>query len=339
MATEVIRSIKASGGDYATIALWTAAIPANLVTADEQWTGELYNETYAETVSISGHTVDATRFIKLSVASGQRHNGKQGTGAVINPSAGSTGTGISISDQYTVIEWLELTDWGSSGWMSSGIVINADNCTIRFNIVHDEVADNSGSGISYGGGSNCKIYRNIVYETGTPTMRNGIHDGNGWFSGNIVNNNTVHNFSENCIHKDVADVNTTYQNNCATNPGSGFSCFAIGSGASTASNNLSSDATAPGTSAQINKSASNQFISISGTYDLRLKAGADCIDNGANLGSPYDTGIQGNAVTGTWDIGADELIPEGQPINLKHQCIPFFGSRNWRNPFSTIVRS
>ena len=32
------------------------------------------------------------------------------------------------------------------------------------------------------------------------------------------------------------------------------------------------------------------------------------IDNGTDLGSPYDVDIDGVARTGSWDIGADEYV-------------------------------
>lgn len=69
MATTVTRTI-GSGGDYATIAAWWAAIPANLLTADEVHIGQLLNQEFTAVPTFSGKTVDATRYIELTAAPG-----------------------------------------------------------------------------------------------------------------------------------------------------------------------------------------------------------------------------------------------------------------------------
>lgn len=74
MATQVIKSVGATGRDYSTLTLAIAALPSNLVTADQQWTFQLYAD--AEFVSsasylLSGITVDATRYVEITAAAGQ----------------------------------------------------------------------------------------------------------------------------------------------------------------------------------------------------------------------------------------------------------------------------
>ncbi len=81
MAVEVIvKSIGSAGGrDYATIAAWLAACPADLTTggADGQgriWRGELYNDgeiTLAAALSLPTVTSSATQYIELTAAAGQ----------------------------------------------------------------------------------------------------------------------------------------------------------------------------------------------------------------------------------------------------------------------------
>jgi hypothetical protein len=44
VVTVVRKSIGSNGRDYATIAAWFAAIPGNIVTLDQEWIGELYND-------------------------------------------------------------------------------------------------------------------------------------------------------------------------------------------------------------------------------------------------------------------------------------------------------
>jgi hypothetical protein len=74
MPTVQTKSVGATARDYATPALFEAAIPADIVSTDEQWIGECYNDAeFSSTSSIdfSGHTCDATRNIILRPASGE----------------------------------------------------------------------------------------------------------------------------------------------------------------------------------------------------------------------------------------------------------------------------
>lgn len=75
MATDVISKIGASNSpttmDYSTIQAWEDASPADLVAADQRWIGECYNQgTLTGIFTISGETVDSTRYIYLRAATG-----------------------------------------------------------------------------------------------------------------------------------------------------------------------------------------------------------------------------------------------------------------------------
>lgn len=50
------------------------------------------------------------------------------------------------------------------------------------------------------------------------------------------------------------------------------------------------------------------FEDVTGDLDLHIKASTSVIDQGNDLGSPYDYDIDNEEVTGTWDIGADEYF-------------------------------
>lgn len=76
MATVVVKTIGTGGGrDYSSIATWMAACPADLVTADQVYRGEVYNDSEfvvsAQQSIGSGVTTDATRYIELTAAAGQ----------------------------------------------------------------------------------------------------------------------------------------------------------------------------------------------------------------------------------------------------------------------------
>jgi len=71
MAT-VTKSIGATGRDYATIALWDAFVPADLVTAGDSHVGEMYNDAeFTGGTDIGAHTTDSTHTMTLTAASGQ----------------------------------------------------------------------------------------------------------------------------------------------------------------------------------------------------------------------------------------------------------------------------
>jgi len=79
MTTTIIKTVgnggSANGYDYGDFNAFSSAVPANLVTADEQWIAEVY-ATHGELVftssqAITGKTTDATRNIIVRAASGQ----------------------------------------------------------------------------------------------------------------------------------------------------------------------------------------------------------------------------------------------------------------------------
>ena len=78
MTTTIVKSIgTAAGRDFTTIQAWADACPANLVTVDQVWEGQLYNDSEfvvsssADAYKIDGKTTDATRFLRLTTGPGQ----------------------------------------------------------------------------------------------------------------------------------------------------------------------------------------------------------------------------------------------------------------------------
>lgn len=76
MTTTVTHSIGTSSRDYSTIQAWEDACPANLVTSDEIWKGECYNDSEfggsgINVCNFSGTTTDTSRYYWLTCAAGQ----------------------------------------------------------------------------------------------------------------------------------------------------------------------------------------------------------------------------------------------------------------------------
>jgi hypothetical protein len=76
-----IRTVKASGGDYSSLAAWEAGEQADLVSLDETRIADCSSLADTSAVSVTGWTTDATRRIVIRAASGERHGGKWNTSA------------------------------------------------------------------------------------------------------------------------------------------------------------------------------------------------------------------------------------------------------------------
>lgn len=126
MPTTVTKSIGTSSRDYSTLQSWEDACPANLVSADQIWKGECYNDSeFSAGVTISGQTTDSTRYVWLTAAAGQsfQDNANVRTNALAYSVANGVGITsstaqnyvVDASSQYTRIDRLQVktTTWGS----------------------------------------------------------------------------------------------------------------------------------------------------------------------------------------------------------------------------------
>lgn len=96
MPTTVVSSIGTTGRDYSTLQAWEDACPANLVTSDQIWKGECYNDSeFTAGLVMSGTTTDATRYQWLTVAAG--HSFKDNASVRENALFYSQANGVGIS--------------------------------------------------------------------------------------------------------------------------------------------------------------------------------------------------------------------------------------------------
>ena len=130
MATQVIKSVGATGRDYATWQLACAAYPLDLVAADENWIFEFHNdaefdfqvnEAYLSSGTGTPRTIiaDATRTVTFRTAAGQgirdhankgtnpiRYDQSKGVGVVVGQGAGSGGLFVDIP--YATIDGIQF---------------------------------------------------------------------------------------------------------------------------------------------------------------------------------------------------------------------------------------
>ena len=332
-ASQLKKTICPSACDYTSLQAAVAAQAQNLVAADK-WLDLEINGTWASAdttaVNITGYTTDATRYINIYTTGAARHAGIYSTSKyLLSTTLAGAGSAIIVNAGYTTINGLIINVIMAAAYSTyNGIQIpdGISPNTIKNNIVRlqSTVTYNGlGTGIisscSSGAAKTNYIYNNIVYGwlKGLGITNQVAVDIRSYDYRTITNyfyNNTIYNNDIGVLDTvgTASSTNTSYlKNNISVSSLS--SDFTIGT-TSTAnmSNNLSSDASAPGASSLTSKTAANQFTSVgAGTEDLRLKAGADAIDTGATLSAPYDYGIAGNARSGSFDIGADEYVAAG----------------------------
>ena len=128
---------------YTSLAGWETGRQGDLVGENRREIGVAYNDVPLAAVIIDGSTTDPARYLKLTVAPGQRHLGRAGTGVVLNNGA-SLAPAIRILDEFVTVEWFEIR--GGSGTGAHGIEIAAginpaNLVTVADNVIHDTGGD------------------------------------------------------------------------------------------------------------------------------------------------------------------------------------------------------
>lgn len=332
MAT-VTKTIGTSSRDYSTITAWEADLDSSSMMggvygSGDAAIGECYGDSdFDEKVTIDGGVSIGLASVKLTVPEAQRHDGTEGSGVVIQYSGTSTPSFVLKRSTLTV-EWIEfdLSSAGSGVLSCVNFGSNAHtNVFFKNNIIHDLVNQSGDvNGIYIYGTGNSSNTRhclnNIIYNIkDSNDSAFGIRFATSNYAANIYNN-TVYfvetgGGSEDAYCISIEDTEAVVKNNIAARPVGGDNLCFGGSGFSGATTdyNLSTDSTATGTNSVTGEAYDDLFLSTGvGTEDLRLKAGADAIGAGVDLGtSPtgVNIDIEGrdrDAQGDTWDIGADQ---------------------------------
>ncbi len=116
-----------SGGDYTTLQAWEDAAPANLVTSDEIWRGEIkasfsFTTSNANAVTIAGSTADATRYKELTVEAGGAWCDNTANALTFDSSKGAYisvaqgySTVIDVNENYARLSRLQIEALSNSG--------------------------------------------------------------------------------------------------------------------------------------------------------------------------------------------------------------------------------
>jgi len=293
---------------YNTIQTWENDRDGNLVSENRNEVGVCYKDgTFTAGATINDSTTDATHYMRLTVAQGQRHDGTAGSGVKIDPNPAANG--ITASDAYTIVEWLEIAFFCGNDDDRDGVNINANYVTVRNNLIHDDVYWGAAHGIYSNQATSPVIYNNIIYGGsasnnfsagiyvremgGTPKIYNntvydaGVGIWTYWSSNPDVRNNLSYNNSGGDFYAqtDSWDANSDY--------------------------NFSKDDSAPGGNSIHGDTDVKTPDFISTTEDsenLHLQSSSDAIDAATPLSGTLTADADNDArpLGSQWDIGADE---------------------------------
>jgi len=327
-------TVCASGCDYDVLNDAVTDLETNCASPTSPLSIEITSSlTDTTAVAISGITTDATNTLTIFTSGNARHNGTSASGYKLSV---TNGTAITIASDYVTIDGLILNNVGSNsnGDGRYGVYINTvTGCVIKNNVAFfsGTVASTSDSWAGIYANHTTQatrtyyIYNNIVYGyqgSGGTGWRGIAIDMGLNYSGKTIYlyGNTVYDCQHYGIFLTTRNTNSVYMANNISVDNTNVD-FGEGTYAPTYAvedYNLSSDLTASGANSLTEVPASDLFTSITGgSEDLRLKAGADAIDQGTDLGSPYNVDIKGTSRTGTWDIGADEYVSAGTPTGFQ----------------------
>ena len=315
--------------DHMTFTLWEAADGDGDGLGNDDVTGTVFNDSvFDETFTINFSALS----ILLTSPVGERHTGIINTGSRLIRTA--TSSNIVTITVPTTWEFFDI----SSNSNETRKIIEAETSAIlnifKNMFLHDTDSgvDNIAVGLS---GANIRCTNLGIYRLKTTRATSSqcvaYQDTGG--NPNIFElfNCTGHSFINDngtgkCVGADLdRDLSNRIIKNCLLTDTSGTSSGIIadynsdaGEASIVANNNLSSDATAFGSSPQINKSADDIYVNkAAGSEDLRQKAGSPSIDNGVILGtSPTDVERDINELNRdtdpqgpSTDIGFHEFVP------------------------------
>jgi len=289
---EVIKTIKPTAGDYATLSAWEAgeqrALASGEVAVAEcyMFAGGLNNQ-----CTFDGWTfADATSRIVVRAATGNRHNGVAGAGFYLTRAAVVVSVTVAASHNVD-FEYLEIDGAGYSGDLIriSAATINSNAAGL---ILHDASTSYAVSGAT----SNVGVWSNVIsYNCGRGYNSGGT-------SGLVANNWTVYGGAYGILRAKTINCGCFGQTTtCFLQPAAGSDY------------NVSSDATAPGTNKATGKTAYTDYFVDPANGDFHLKDTSLNLFglSGTDLSATFTTDIDGVIRTFPFDIGADQYVAAG----------------------------
>lgn len=325
MPTTQTKTVKSSGGDYSGIIAYEAAEQADLPAGDLIKQAECYtfedNLGTAVFGTFDGWTTDSTRYIRVYAASGHQHSCKANTGYRI--AFDGFGQGFDMREANMRVEGVGFKsfDAGSSPGDRAFHIETAASGDIRISKcwINTFTNDDAFIRVFNGSTSGLRIFNNMTSSvTGGSSPMNGIT----WQS-----NGTLYIYSNTLVGHDMPGfvgliqeeagftATVVLKNNLCDrgpNPNADAAAYLLGDATTTGStNNLSDDATAPGSNAQTSKAPA--YVNENAGYLRLASTGSDGINQGADLSADANIAISDD-IFGTarpqgasYDIGAAEF--------------------------------
>lgn len=316
--TEYVKTVDPNGSaDYTSLNLWEDGEDAlyssgDVAIADCRRTGATKDTT---AVTISGWTAGVIP--KIIVNPLYRHDGKW---------PGADGNTLNSQGNYVAMHY-SGSEYAAN--LTSGI---ANLCIDGLCFIGKSEADTRGGGISFNGAGmvveNCLFHnfqgvssRAAIYTDYAGAgciIRNCAFDNLTAYAINVDMNVSIHN----CTAYDTRGFRIRENRtpapiirNCVSlAPKDTYACFSAASGSwgTGSDNNVSSDATAPGTTVAHNKTAYTDYFVDPSNGDFHLKGSSQSLwgISGQNLSALFTTDIDGQTRV-AWDIGADEYVASG----------------------------
>lgn len=328
LGAATIKTIKPDGtGDYTTLAAWSVAAGALTEASKDVWWAECYSGNLgALGLTAGSHIATLGRRPRIYAASGHE----------ATSSLTPNGAYISVSGLNTDCIWMDgLFWWNTTCWYSgiqiSGLYLLASNSSS---------ANGAYCIDSNGGKKDIVVERCVLVLGGTPTYTSahistwGIREQNTYRNNVFIFNQTagstvaaaaiicygtsttIHSILNNTFivangaQPPTSIIDNDYSSSvvakCINNIAVGATTCFVSLNSTGSSNNISSDATAPGANSQHNIAATDLFVDYT-NGDFRLKSGSPAIDAGIDLSSQFYTDILRTTRT-TFDIGAFEYV-------------------------------
>jgi hypothetical protein len=309
---------------YNTMQAWEDDRDGDLVTETRREIGVCYNDgAFTDRLVISGSTTSASYYMRLTVAAGERHNGVRDSGARIDAGGGfiPSQNAINVEDEYTRIEWLEITDVVDG---RDAIFLDddpaADHSTVAGVFVHGFWQNSNAA---------------FRVEADNVTIRNCFATGGTTYAARIESSGSV--MIENCTFwgslggygvYGVAGSDVGVRNTISVDHGSLDMYIGTGGGATISyfGYNLfitygggfdPDDVAYAGNNQSPPVNLERLFADLS-TSDLHLElTGHRAGNRGLDLSSSFTGDIDGTTRTVTWDIGAHEGVPGTAPLPPK----------------------
>lgn len=324
MPTTTVKTIGTATRDYSTMQAWEDACPANLVTSDEIWKGECYNDSeFTASIVFSGITVDATRYPWLTTASGESAfddstnplTYDQTKGVGVSTSGFSTNKQLDCNVSYTLVEKLQFKFVKSGGYQTQAMTMTVFS-TIKDCLVDADVDSYAGTNYvlnlnSYYGANEAKAINVLIIMRRDNASSNVCQ----YFriAGGIALNCAA------VSPTGLTNAPTGNQFGASASTATAYNCLSLNSGGNdfvgTFANsdyNATDEASgAPGANSTHSLTYADEVVST--TADWKLKSGATSIAAGNTDATDAPNDIFGTVrgTTTAGDVGPHEFVAAG----------------------------